>query len=251
MPIHKLRIYVINITVINFIEISMEFIIRHLFTKLELHNYPPNHLPIRYAKLKMKKVYSVEEYIELNQQWSDELTQLRNTILKTELTETIKWSMPTYCLNGKNVLGIGAFKNHFCLWFHNGVFLKDEHNLLINAQENKTKALRQMRFESLEDIKDVIVLKYVKEAIENQRAGKEIKSKRVTKAVVIPNELKVALKSNSELNMTFKALTPGKQREYCEYIDTAKREATKQTRLEKITPMIINGVGLHDKYKNC
>jgi uncharacterized protein YdeI (YjbR/CyaY-like superfamily) len=37
-------------------------------------------------------------------------------------------------------LGIGAFKNHFCLWFHQGVFLKDKQTLLINAQENKTNA---------------------------------------------------------------------------------------------------------------
>ena len=46
-------------------------------------------------------------------------------------------------------------------------------------------------------------------------------------------------------------LTPGKQREYCEYIASSKREATKHSRLEKITPMILNSVGLNDKYKNC
>ena len=199
----------------------------------------------------MKKVYSVEEYIEVNPHFAEELAILRNIINDTELEETIKWSMPTYCLNGKNVLGIGAFKNHFCLWFHQGVFLKDEHHLLINAQENKTKAMRQMRFDSKADIKKGAVLNYVKEAIENQRLGKEIKPARQTKAVTIPPELETAFKENAELNASFKALTPGKQREYCGYLTEAKREATKQSRLEKITPMIIQGVGLHDKYKNC
>jgi uncharacterized protein YdeI (YjbR/CyaY-like superfamily) len=199
----------------------------------------------------MQKIYSVEEYIELNSHYADELTMLRNIITSTELEETVKWSMPTYCLNGKNVLGLGAFKNHFCLWFHQGVFLKDAHNLLINAQENKTKAMRQMRFETKADIKRTAVLNYVREAIENQRAGKDIKPKRVTKAVVIPNELKQVLDADKTLSNSFKSLTPGKQREYCEYIATAKREATKQTRLEKITPMIINGVGLNVKYKGC
>lgn len=199
----------------------------------------------------MKKVFSVEEYIETNPKYAVELTTLRSIINSTELEETLKWSMPTYCLNGKNVLGIGAFKNHFCLWFHQGVFLKDEHNLLENAQENKTKALRQMRFNSKADIKESVVLAYVKEAIENQRAGKEIKPQRKTKAVILSDELSAVLKSNSELNTAFKALTPGKQREYNEYITEAKREATKQKRIEKITPMIIQGVGLHDKYKNC
>jgi uncharacterized protein YdeI (YjbR/CyaY-like superfamily) len=199
----------------------------------------------------MKKIYSVEEYIELNSHYANELTILRNIITSTELEETVKWSMPTYCINGKNVLGLGAFKNHFCLWFHQGVFLKNEHNCLLNAQENKTKAMRQMRFETKADIKDAIVLSYVKEAIENQRAGKEIKPKRTTKTVVIPLELKQVFDTNKTLYNSFKNLTPGKQSEYCEYISEAKRVTTKQTRLEKITPMIIKGVGLHDKYKNC
>ncbi|WP_299333996.1 YdeI family protein [uncultured Psychroserpens sp.] len=199
----------------------------------------------------MKKIHSVEEYIETNAHYAEALTILRNIINTTELEETVKWSMPTYCLKGKNVLGIGAFKNHFCLWFHQGVFLKDEHGLLINAQENKTKALRQMRFETKADINQAAVLDYVKEAIENQRLGREIKPSRKAKEVVVPDELKTAFKSNTELNTGFKALTPGKQREYCDYISEAKREATKQSRLAKITPMIIQGIGLNDKYKNC
>ena len=102
----------------------------------------------------MQKIYSVEDYIEVNPHYANELSLLRNIINSTGLDETVKWSMPTYCFNGKNVVGVGAFKNHFCLWFHNGVFLKDEQNLLINAQENKTKALRQMRFKTKADINE-------------------------------------------------------------------------------------------------
>ena len=199
----------------------------------------------------MKKIYSVEEYIEVNSHFAEALKTLRDIIMSTELEETVKWSMPTYCLNGKNVLGIGAFKNHFCIWFHHGVFLKDEHSLLHNAQEDKTKGMRQMRFESKNDINKAAVLAYAKEATENQRLGREIKPVRKTKAINIPSELKDVLKSNSELHTSFKALTPGKQREYCDHISEAKREATKLSRLEKITPMIIKGVGLHDKYKSC
>lgn len=198
----------------------------------------------------MKKVSSVEEYIEVNSHFSDALTLLRDLINSTQLDESLKWSAPVYSLNGKNVVGLGAFKQHFGIWFFNGVFLKDEQQLLVNAQE-KTKALRQMRFESIEDIDKATVLAYVKEAIENQKLGKELKPERKGKTVVIPKELSTVLKANSEFNTSFKALTPSKQREYCEYIESAKREATKQTRLDKITPMILKGVGLHDKYKNC
>ncbi|WP_452598514.1 YdeI/OmpD-associated family protein [Pontimicrobium sp. MEBiC01747] len=199
----------------------------------------------------MKKVNSVEEYIENNSHYAEALTLLREILNTTELEEAIKWSAPVYTLNGKNVVGLGAFKKHFGIWFFNGVFLKDEQQVLVNAQENKTKALRQMRFESIEAINKNIVLSYVKEAIENQKLGKEIKPDRSKKDTIIPKELKLELELDTTLKTAFNNLSPSKQREYCEHIATAKREATKQSRLEKIKPMILQNKGLHDKYKNC
>ena len=199
----------------------------------------------------MKKVNSVEEYIEVNSKWFEGLTVLRNLMLTTELVETLKWSAPVYTINGKNVVGLGAFKNHFGVWFFNGVLLKDEKKLLINAQEGKTKALRQMRFESIDEINKNAVLSYVKEAIDNQKLGKEVKQDRGKKETIIPIELQRELDKNGDYKISFDKLTPGKQREYCEYIASAKRETTKQNRLEKIKPMILSGIGLNDKYKNC
>ncbi|HLV70773.1 MAG TPA: DUF1801 domain-containing protein [Xanthomarina sp.] len=198
----------------------------------------------------MKKTNSIEEYIESNAHFSEALEVLREIINSTELEETLKWNAPVYALNGKNVVGIGAFKNHFGLWFFNGVFLKDKNNLLEQAQE-KTKGIRQMRFESIDDIDKHAVLAYVKEAIDNQKLGKEIKTEKKGKTIVIPKELQITLETNINFQAAFKALTPGKQREYCEHIASAKQEKTKMSRLEKIKPMILKGVGLNDKYKNC
>ena len=108
-----------------------------------------------------------------------------------------------------------------------------------------------MRFNDASEINQDLVLAYGKEAIANQKAGKEIKPERKVKAVIIPKELEDYLNNDQDLRLAFEALTPGKQREYCEHIASAKREATKQSLLEKITPMILNGVVLNDKYKNC
>ena len=197
----------------------------------------------------MKKPGSVEAYIEEHTHFSEALKILRSVIASTELEEHIKWNAPVYSLQGKNIIGLGAHKNHFGIWFFNGVFLKDEQNLLMNAQE-KTKGLRQMRFESINDIDKSAVLAYVKEAIENQKSGKEIKPEK-TKKVQIPEALKTLFQIQTELHTSFKALTLYKQKEYCEYIETAKREATVLSRIEKIKPMILKGIGLNDQYKNC
>ena len=199
----------------------------------------------------MKKIYSVEEYLESAEKWQKELTLLRKIILKTELIEGVKWSIPNYTINNKNVAGIAGFKDYFGLWFYNGVFLKDPEKVLINAQEGKTKAMRQWRFSTIDELNEPLILSYLTEAIENQKQGLEIKPDRKKKALVIPPELNLALKNDQELASSFNTLTPFKQREYCEYIDTAKREATKLNRLEKIKPMILQGIGLNDKYRNC
>ncbi len=193
---------------------------------------------------------SVEAYLEKHPNWSDKMQEIRDIIAKTELNEEVKWGAPAYTLNGKILMGIGAFKNHMAIWFHQGVFLKDLHKKLVNAQEGKTKALRQWRIEKDEAIEEDIILQYAQEAIENSLAGKEIKPER-KKGVSIPPELEAAFSKNASLKAAFEKLTPGKQREYAEHIAEAKREATKLSRLEKITPMVLDGVGLNDKYKNC
>lgn len=197
----------------------------------------------------MEMANSVEEYFEKNSKWEKELEKLRKALLKTECIETLKWGIPTYTINKKNVVSIAAFKEYVGLWFTNGSFLNDEHKKLINAQEGKTKGMRQWRFNSIGEIDEGLILEYLYEAIQNQKEGKEIKIER-NKPLILPPELKHILKENKELKMLFEGFTKSKQREFAEHISSAKRDITKQVRIEKIIPMILNGVGLHDKYRN-
>ncbi len=195
----------------------------------------------------MKMAKSPEEYLSWYPEYNDLLSKLRSVLNKTELVEKMKWGIPTYCLKNKNVIGIGAFKSYAGIWFFNGVFLKDEHQVLINAQEGKTKGMRQWRFESTKEVDEELLLLYINEAIQNQKEGKEIKPEK--KPLLIPDELKEALASDSKLSETFDELSLSSKREYAEYIMEAKRAETKIKRLEKITPMILEKVGLNDKYK--
>tara|TARA_B100001765_G_scaffold209498_1_gene169747 strand:- start:2266 stop:2868 length:603 start_codon:yes stop_codon:yes gene_type:complete len=192
----------------------------------------------------------VTNYIAKHERWSEELATLRAIFQQTELKEEVKWGAPNYTLDGKLIAGMAAFKNHYALWFHQGVFLKDSHNYLINAQKDVTKALRQWRFEEATPIPEKKVLEYIEEAIQNSKDGKEHTPVR-NKKLVMPPELKSALVEDDALTAAFKKLTPGKQREYADHISSAKQAATKERRLDKIIPMIKSGVGLHDKYKNC
>lgn len=194
---------------------------------------------------------SVDEYISKHERYQKELSLLRSILISTGLDETVKWGAPAYTYKGKNLIGIAAFKSYCGLWFHHGNLLKDEAKVLVNAQEGVTKALRQWRFLSVEEIDQKLVSAYALEAIQNSEQGKVIKPQRLAKLVVLPEELQNAFKTNKTLENQFNALSNACQREYAEYISEAKKEETRIRRLEKIMPMILNGGGLNDKYKNC
>ena len=154
----------------------------------------------------MERSKTVDDYISNQTNWRKEITYLRTIALKTSFTETVKWGVPAYTINGKNVAGITAFKNYVGLWFFNGSFLKDAHKKLINAQEGETKGLRQWRFLSLDEMDEALILKYLNEAIENQKAGKTIEISR-NKTVVIPAELQKFLNENNQLKSSFEGFT--------------------------------------------
>jgi len=116
----------------------------------------------------MQRAESVDDYIENAEHWRPELERLREVLTSTELEETVKWGGPCYTLDGKNIVGMGAFKSYVGLWFHQGALLSDPEGMLVNASEGKTKALRQWRFTSGKDIKPRLIKKYVNEAIETR-----------------------------------------------------------------------------------
>ena len=124
----------------------------------------------------MKRAKSVDDYIANSEQWQDGLVLLRKLLNATELAETVKWGAPVYTIDNKNVIGIGAFKSYFGLWFFNGALLKDTNKCLITASDGKTKALRQWRFNDISEINSEQVTAYINEAIANQKAGKVIKA---------------------------------------------------------------------------
>ena len=171
---------------------------------------------------------------------------MRDVLASTDLVETVKWGAPCYTYDGKNVVGIGAFKSYFGLWFHQGALLKDSANVLINAQEGKTRALRQWRMQSASDIKPAIIRRYVKEAMGHIGAGKQLQPRR-SRPLVMPDELTKALRRRKGALAAFRSLRPGLQREYAEYIADAKRDDTKARRVDKIIPMIVAGAGLNDQ----
>lgn len=197
--------------------------------------------------LKEKKYPSWEHK---NSKW-DECQEFMSDLMsrtKTPLKKEIKWGADVYTFNGKNIIGWGGFKEFFSLWFYNGVFLEDKLNVLVTASEGKTKSLRQWRFTDVKDMKEKDILAYIEESVQTVRDGKEIKPTK-SPAKEVSGILKEYLEKDKKFHESYYQLTPGKQKEYAEYIEEAKQEKTKISRVEKIIPLVLAGKGLHDKYK--
>lgn len=196
----------------------------------------------------MYKPLNVDDYIQHHEKYTEILEFLRNLLLDTELEETLKWNMPTYTIKGKNVITLSAFKSHAGLWFHQGSFLSDPDGVLQNVQEGKTKGMRHWKWDVGDEIPAEKVVAYIQEAIENELAGKRIKIKRGTPVYEIHPLFAKALKEN-KAEGAFQEFSKSKQKDFAEYITSAKRESTKENRIAKIIPMILRGEGLNDKYQ--
>lgn len=196
----------------------------------------------------MKSYKTVDEYILNAHTGKEILLVLRDLLKTTVLEETIKWGSPVYTFNRQNVAGMAAFKSYCGIWFFQGALLKDKAGVLMNAQEDRTKAQRQWRFTSVDEIDDQLLLEYVNEAIENEKQNKKVEINR-DKPLIIPKEFQNALDNDSALKEHFYQFTKGRQREFADYISEAKQEKTRLARLEKVIPLILDNIGLNDKYR--
>ena len=189
----------------------------------------------------------VAGYLSKAKKWQEEMEKLRLIILDCQLTEELKWGKPCYTFQQTNIVLIVGFKEYCALIFCKGALLNDAHGLLIKPGEN-TQAGRQIRFTNVREIVEMkFILKgYILEAIEAEKAGLQVNYKKHTE-LIFPEEFQNKLDQIPALKTAFKALTPGRQRAYHLYFSAAKQSKTRESRVEKCMPRILQGKGLDDR----
>jgi uncharacterized protein YdeI (YjbR/CyaY-like superfamily) len=188
----------------------------------------------------------VDVYLNEITKWSAESEKLRQIVLDCQLTEELKWGVPCYTFQKKNIVIIHGFKEYCALLFFKGALLRDDEGVLIRQTEN-VQAGRQIRFTDLEQIvrMESTLKAYINEAIEVERTGLKVELKR-TPEFIVPEEFQKKLEESPALKAAFDALTPGRQRAYILYFSAAKQSKTRAARVEKSMPQILNGKGLDD-----
>jgi Uncharacterized protein conserved in bacteria len=188
----------------------------------------------------------VDAFITGAQKWQKEFETLRSLFDDFALTEELKWGVPCYTYEGKNVALIHGFKEYCAILFVKGALLKDTEGILVQQTEN-VQAGRQIRFASTAEISalEPTMKAYISEAIEIEKAGLKVEFNSASENM-LPPEFKKRLDESPALKAAFDALTPGRKRAYTLYFSQPKQEKTREARIEKCLEAILSGKGLND-----
>jgi len=187
----------------------------------------------------------VDQYLKKEKKWQEIMHILREVALDSGLTEELKWRQPCYTYSGHNIVIIQGFKEYCALMFFKGALLKDAKKIL--EAPGSAQAARQARFSTVTETKKLksTLKSYIKEAMKIEDAGLKVEFKE-TKDFTVPAEFQKKLDKSAKLKKAFNALTPGRQRGYLYFISSAKQSATREARVEKCIPQILEGKGLND-----
>ena len=191
----------------------------------------------------------VDAYIAKAQPFAQPiLTHLRDLVHKHApgAEETLKWGVPAFVLKGQNLAGMAAFKEHATFGFW-----RDEE---VTGSPRDTGAMGSMgRLTSLADLPpDERMAAWIGKAAALCAEGKPKRPPPKTKAALdLPGDLGSALKASPAAQRHWDAFSPGKRRDYIEWVIEAKREATRVKRIATVVAQVAEGKERNWKYKGC
>lgn len=178
------------------------------------------------------------------------LSHLRKLVHKVcpAVDESIKWGFPHFGYKGM-LCYMAAFKEHCTFGFWKGELLNDEYKVL--TELGKSAMGHFGKIKSLKDLpSDKILLAYLKEAVKLNEDGIKLPLKKNTKlkSIQTPADLKKALLKNKRAAATFAAFSNSNKKEYVEWLEEAKTEATRTKRLEQAVEWMGEGKVRNWKY---
>lgn len=189
----------------------------------------------------------VDEYIEGMRAWRPEFEALRPVLLRARLDEELKWRKPCYTHGGSNVVIFQPFKDLCALLFFKGALLEDPDGALKEQGENTRSALR-LEFRSVTDVTAArgTIAALAEDAIRVEQAGLSVPKRAPTDDGPYPDELTYQLAADPALREAWDRLTPGRRRGWLLHFNAAKQSKTRTARIERATPRILEGFGMHD-----
>ena len=191
----------------------------------------------------------VDAYIEKSAEFAKPiLSHFRSLVHQAcpDVSETMKWSFPHFDYKG-NVCSMASFKQHCAVGFWKQSLLEND-----TFPAEKTAMGSFGRIMSLDDLpEDAAVIALVRQAVKLNEDGIKLpsKPKAEKKELTVPAILTDALKKNAKAKKTFDEFPYSKQKDYIEWLDEAKTDATREKRLATTVQQLEEGKSRHWKYQ--
>jgi uncharacterized protein YdeI (YjbR/CyaY-like superfamily) len=166
-----------------------------------------------------------------------------------EAEETLKWGMSHFTYHGSILFGMGCFKAHVAMGFWLG-------HLIVGDKASEAAMGQFGRLTSAKDLpSDTVILAFIKKAMKlidqgakNPTRSAEARAKPKPPPKV-PAFLQAAFRGDARAAAGYKGLSPGKRREYVEWLQEARTEATREKRLAQALEWMAEGKGRNWKYE--
>ncbi|MBX3464489.1 MAG: YdeI/OmpD-associated family protein [Planctomycetes bacterium] len=160
-----------------------------------------------------------------------------------EVTETIKWRMPSFEHRGM-LVGMAAFRRHCTFGFWKEALLGKE-------PEHATILERVGRIATLADLPPKAAFaKTLKRAVQLNEQGIAVPRGASAKAEAVPHPaFAKALAAHRKAKQVFDAFAPSCKREYVEWIAEAKKDATRARRIAQAIEWLAAGKKRNWKYE--
>jgi uncharacterized protein YdeI (YjbR/CyaY-like superfamily) len=205
-----------------------------------------------------KRHEKVDAYLDTIPEYAQPILQHLRELIHTacpDVVEDWKWSFPVFAYNKAIMCNMAAFKNHCSFGFWKASLMKDEHHIL-NITEKETMG-QLGKITTVADLpSDEVLIAYIHEAMQLNDAGAKVarpaKATEKEKAELTPPDyLTEALKDNEAARTVFEAFSYSHKKEYIQWLQEAKTEATRLKRLTQAIEMMAEGKDRNWKYKNC
>lgn len=160
-----------------------------------------------------------------------------------EAFEETRWGAPFWILEGRQLCGMAAFKQH-CAFVIDG--------------PGGGEAMGDLgKITSLDDLPDdAELISMIKDKAARIRSGEDARTAKTKAAAPIsklpvPDDLAKALAETPGAEAVFNGFTDAQRRDYITWITGAKREATRQKRVATAAEWIAEGKRRNWKYEKC
>ena|ERR1700741_4373245 len=200
-----------------------------------------------------KKDKRVDTYISKSEDFAKPiLNHIRELVHKAcpDVEETMKWSFPHFDYKGM-MCSMASFKKHAVFGFWKASIMKDA-ELLMEVAKSEVAMGHMGKLTSVKDLpSDKVMIRYIKEAAKLNDDGITLPSKAkvaVKKELVVPDYLEIALRKNKKAKATFEGFNYTNKKEYVEWLEEAKTEATREKRMADAIEWMAEGKIRNWKY---